>query len=61
MKIFLTKNHGNQKCLQKIPQKTAIFCQPTRESFCYIPPQYTHVVDRFHHPQILKIVHGTHS
>ena len=61
MKIFSTKNQGNQKRLQQIPQKTANFCQPTRESFCYILPQHMHVEDRFHHPQILKIVPGTHS
>ena len=38
-----------------------VYCQPTIESICYNLPLHTHDEDLFHHPQILKLVSGTHT
>ena len=37
------------------------YCQPIKESICYILPLHTHDEDHFHHPQILKLASGTHN
>ena len=36
-------------------------CQPNKDSVCYNLPLHTHDEDHFHHPQILKLVSGTHN
>ena len=61
MKCFSIKNHGNQKCLQQTPQKTQVYCQPTKESRCYDLPLHTHDEDYFHRTRYLKLASGAHT
>ena len=37
------------------------YCQTTKESICYNLPIHTHDEDHFHHPQISKLISGTHT
>ena len=37
------------------------YCHPKKDSICYNLPLHTNDEDHFHHPQILKLVSGTHT
>ena len=40
---------------------TPSYCQPNKDSICYNLTLHTHDEEHFHHPQILKLVSGTHT
>ena len=42
-------------------KKVQGYCQPTKNSICYILPIHTHDEDQFQYPQTLKVAPGTHT
>ena len=42
-------------------KNTRGYCEPTKESICYNLSLHTHNEYHFHHPQILKLISGSHT